>query len=315
MNRQSNVTVASSPGVGGRRFRPGPIDGWLLLLTVIWGSNFSIVKVALTEIPPLAFNTLRLCLASAVFLLVMRLRGVEWPSRSDLGGLLGLAVSGHLLYQLCFMAGLNRTSVSNSSLIIGSGPIAVALLAVWVGQERVTPWHWLGALLSVGGLCLVVSGPSGSGQSLQGDMLMFGAVLCWSLYTVGARPLLARRTPMAVTGYSLILGTVMYLPVGLGELVRLDWQAVSLGTWISLVYSAVFALCVAYLIWYTAVQRIGSARTSIYSNLVPVVAMAVAAVWLGESLGPRKVLGAAAVLAGVAVTKLGATAPVLAPEE
>jgi drug/metabolite transporter (DMT)-like permease len=74
--------------------------------------------------------------------------------------------------------------------------------------------------------------------------------------------------------------------------------------WLLLVYSAVFALVVAYLIWYTAVQRVGNTRTSIYSNVVPLVAMAVAAVALGEPITARKIAGAAGILSGVVFTRL-----------
>jgi drug/metabolite transporter (DMT)-like permease len=74
--------------------------------------------------------------------------------------------------------------------------------------------------------------------------------------------------------------------------------------WLGLLYSAVFALVVSYLIWYTAVQRVGNSRTSIYSNVVPLVAISVAALVLGESIALRQILGAAAILGGVAVTRL-----------
>jgi len=80
---------------------------------------------------------------------------------------------------------------------------------------------------------------------------------------------------------------------------------VSRGTWIALVYSALFALCVAYTIWYAAVREIGNARTSVYSNLVPVVALLTAVIFLHEPLSGRKLAGAAAVLIGVALTRLG----------
>jgi drug/metabolite transporter (DMT)-like permease len=69
--------------------------------------------------------------------------------------------------------------------------------------------------------------------------------------------------------------------------------------------SALLALNLAYVIWYMGVQRLGPARTSIYSNGVPIVAMAVATVWLGEPLTGTKVAGAAAVLSGVLLTRLG----------
>ncbi len=71
-----------------------------------------------------------------------------------------------------------------------------------------------------------------------------------------------------------------------------------------MVGSAVLALSVSYLIWYTALQRIGSTRTSVYSYLTPVVAMLVAALWLGEPISGNQAVGAATILAGLFVTRI-----------
>ena len=85
-----------------------------------------------------------------------------------------------------------------------------------------------------------------------------------------------------------------------------SWATVGVRTWVSIVYSAIFASGVAYTIWYAAVRQIGSARTSVYSNVIPLVAMATAVLFLGEPFGVAHATGAAAVLAGVAMTR---TAP------
>jgi drug/metabolite transporter (DMT)-like permease len=82
-----------------------------------------------------------------------------------------------------------------------------------------------------------------------------------------------------------------------------DWAHLSLGTWLAIVYSSIFALGVAYTIWYAAVRQIGSSRTSVYSNVIPIVAMATAVLFLGEPLSFSKVAGASAVLVGVALTR------------
>ncbi len=73
----------------------------------------------------------------------------------------------------------------------------------------------------------------------------------------------------------------------------------------ALVLSAWLALCLSYLIWYTGVQRLGPARTSIYSNAIPIVALVTAAVWLHEPITATKAIGAAAVLTGLFLTRLG----------
>jgi len=276
-------------------------------MTVIWGSNYSLIKSALTEIPPLAFNGVRLAVASLLFLAaIWWKRGRDSrPLFHDWIGIVALAVVGQCVYQLLFITALARTSVANSSLIIACTPVFVALMTAALGQERVSVWQWAGTLLSAAGIYVVIGGgASVSRASIAGDLMMLAAVLCWSASTVGARPLLARHPPLIVTGYSMAIGTVLYLLFAWPAMRVVAWRDVSGHVWWAIALSAVFALCVAYMIWYTALQRIGNTRTSIYSNMVPVAAMLVAWLWLGEHLPASKLSGAAAVLAGVALTKV-----------
>lgn len=294
--------------------RPGrqaPIDLLLWVMTLIWGANYSVVKVALAEMSPLAFNGIRLLLTSTLMLGAIRWRGLARPGRADLVRLLGLGAVGHFVYQLLFLGGLARTSVANSSLIIGCTPIVVLLLTSAVGHEPVTRWHWAGIASSVAGMALVVGrGASLTAASFAGDLMTIGAIVCWAVYTVGSRVLLRTHSPLAVTGWSMAFGTALYVPVASSAIADLDWTGVGRFTWLALLFSAVFALGIAYLIWYTAVQRIGNARTSVYSNLVPLVAMAIAVVWLGESLDVTRIAGAVAILTGLALTRRGVGAMV-----
>lgn len=274
-------------------------------MTAIWGGNFTIVKIAVRDVPELAFNSLRLLVASAAFLVTVAARE-GWPrlSRREWRRILELAIIGQVLYQLCFLGAVARTTVANSALIFAFTPVTVALLTAWVGHERVPAARWLGALISLAGIYLVVgAGIRSPGASAAGDLLAVGAMLCWAIYTVGARPLLTTRSAVLVTGYSMALGSVLYLPLAWRDLQDLSWMAVRPAAWVALVASALLALYVAYMIWYSAVQTIGSTRTSMYSNVTPLAAMAVAALWLGEPITLRKLAGAAAVIAGLAVTK------------
>ena len=295
------------------------LDALLVLMTVIWGGNYSVIKAALREIPPIAFNALRLTLASLLFLAAIRGTGAHRApvprTRGDWIGIVLLALVGQFIYQLLFMAALARTSVANSSLILGCTPIFVALMTAALGHERITPLRWAAAALSAFGIYLVVGhGATVSRASLGGDLMMLAAVLCWSAATVGSRPLLARHSPLVVTGYSMAIGSALYVPFAWVTLRDLAWRDVSASAWLSVVFSAVFALCIAYMIWYTAVQRLGNTRTSVYSNMVPLVAMVVAWGWLGEHIGAMKLAGAGAIILGVALTKIQETdAPVAEP--
>ena len=297
------------------------IDILLLLMTIIWGTNFSIVKHAFVQMDPQAFNAVRMLVASAAFLTIIvaarRLRGaggrlvsvVVTPApitRRDWMTLALLGLIGHAGYQFFFIGGLARTSVANSSLMLAATPVVIAMIAAALGHERIGRLHWLGAALSMFGIYLVVGpGAAAGGSSLTGDAMMFGGVICWAIYTLGSRHLMLRHSPVGVTGVSMAIGTLIYVPLVSGNVRATDWGAVTGSTWFALIYSALFALCVAYTIWYVAVREIGSARTAVYSNLVPIVAMVTAVVMLGERLTVPRIAGAAAVLLGVALTRVG----------
>jgi drug/metabolite transporter (DMT)-like permease len=275
-------------------------------MAVLWGSNFTVVKVATRFVPELPFNALRLLVASTAFLAAIRIRE-GWPrlTRQEWVRVAQLAVLGHVLYQVCFVAGVKRTSVANSSLIFAFTPVVVALLTAAVGHERVPLTRWAGALLSMSGIYLVVGARAGTADAtLAGDLLATGAMCCWAIYTVAARPLLTRRSALTITGYSMAIGSLIYLPLAWRGLRDLAWSSVPASAWAALTLSALLALFVAYVIWYTAVQTIGGTRTSMYSNVTPLVAMTVAAIWLGEPITVRKVFGAAAVITGLAITRL-----------
>ena len=296
------------------------VDAALVLMVVIWGANYSVLKVAFQEIPQQPFNALRMVLASIVFAAAITWifghakKGATPPrflftheplARRDILALAGLGLIGHFAYQLAFVGGVARTSVANSSLIIGATPVCIAIVSAALGKERVSWVHWLGAAVSSVGIWIVVGMGAGiGGATLTGDLMILASVACWTTYTVGASSLLQRHSPLFVTGTSMAMGAIPYVLVTIPQMADVNWAGVSAWTWWALVFSSLFALCLAYLIWYAAVQKIGMARTSIYSNLVPISAMSVAALWLGEPLTAQKIAGAALVLGGVALTRL-----------
>ena len=222
----------------------------------------------------------------------------DWVTLAWLGGV------GHFAYQVLFIGGLARTSVANSSLIIAVSPVVIAVASAVLRHERIGRFHWAGVLLSMAGIYLVAGrGATVGSRGFTGDLMILAAVLCWAAYTIGAEPLMSRHSPVGVTGLSLVFGTILYVPLMLRRIVAVDWTALSGKTIGALVYAALLAMCVAYTIWYAAVREIGSARTSVYSNLIPLVAMLSAVLFLAEPLGVRQIGGASLVLAGVALTR------------
>ena len=152
------------------RFRISRLDAWLLLMAFFWGSNFSVVKAALRELPGPAFNAIRLTIASALFLGVIAWReglgiSLRRVTRSDWWRLAGLAVLGHFVYQILFLGGVARTSVANSAVIFGFTPITVSLISAWLGHERPGWLRWTGTVISLAGIYFVVGHGARQGTS------------------------------------------------------------------------------------------------------------------------------------------------------
>jgi len=283
-------------------------DLLLFLMVAIWGANFSLVKVALREFPELVFNALRLLIASSLFLgaIWWQQRTTPRPalSRAEWIRVVVLGLIGHLIYQFLFLGGLKRTSVANGSLIMGTTPVIVALLSAWTGHERISLQRWLGAAISFLGLYIVVGAQAGLGNP-TGDLLVLASTACWATYSVASVPLLKRHSPVVVTGYTMTVGATAYTLAAVPALRSMAWGQVSPLGWGLMLASAVFALGLAYLIWYSSVQRVGSTRTAAWSNVTPVMAMSIAALWLGEGLALRQLAGAAVIFAGLVMTRRG----------
>lgn len=285
------------------------LDLLLLLMILIWGSNFSIVKVALRDFPEIPFNAMRMVVATIVFMTMLRVTSDdERPratlTRGDWLQLLLLGVVGTFLYQFCFVGSVRRTSVANGSLIIGTSPIVISLMSALAGHERIRPLRWAGVLTAMLGLYLVVGhGVDFSAQTWRGDLLMMAGVLCWATYSVASQPILKRHSPLVVIALTFSMGGAMYVLVMTPVLLNFNWAQVSAFSWFLMIASAVLALNLSYWIWYTGLKKLGGSRTSMYSYLTPIVAMIVAALWLGEPISGNQIAGASAIFAGLLITR------------
>lgn len=284
-------------------------DLGLLLMVAIWAVNYSVIKSALAELPPLAFNALRFPLASLFVYIVLRRQGsIPLPERGDRGWIAAIGIIGVLVYQLLFIFGIDRTRAGNAALLLASSPILTALLSAAVGHERLGPRVWAGVAATVVGMTLVVLGGDDGGvgiglDTLVGDLTIIAAAAVWSVYTVGARRPIERYGSLPVTAWTLWVGTAFLLPFGIRDLAALEWSAISTGAWAAVGFTGMFGIGLAYVLWYRGVERIGNTRTAIYSNLDPVLALLVAWPWLGEVPTPWQIVGAAVIIGGVMMAR------------
>jgi drug/metabolite transporter (DMT)-like permease len=127
--------------------------------------------------------------------------------------------------------------------------------------------------------------------------------ICWSVYTVLSKPLLEKYTPLKLTALTMTFATPPLVLAAIPSLNIQDWSIVSKTAWMSLAYSSSLAIAIGYVIWYTGVSHIGSARTSLYDNLVTVIAVAFAWVVLSESMTLIQIIGAALVFLSLYIAR------------
>ncbi|MFL6230241.1 MAG: DMT family transporter [Pyrinomonadaceae bacterium] len=301
------MTIGESRSKSGDAVRSvSATDLGMLLVVVIWGANFAIVKASLAQIPPLAFTALRFGVASVLLLPITYAReGSVAPPRGSVWKLVGLGLVGNTIYQLLFIVGLSHTTAANSALLIATTPVLVALLGGLLGVERVTRYVALGIALAFAGITLIVAarGVTISRLTLRGDLLVFASAFCWALYTLGVRKLGGNVSPLRITALTMLTGTPGLLLAGIRQLIATNWRAVGWMGWAGLAFSSVLSLVVAYAIWNTSVRAVGSSRTAIYACATPLVAALVSWLLLGEHFVALQAVGAAFVIGGVLLTR------------
>ncbi len=291
--------------------RMGRTDVLIVLVIVLWAVNLSVIKIGLRALSPHAFNAIRLGLASLAYaaVLLVRRRGPGQARKGDMLKAAGLGLLGITLYQVFFIKAVSMMPASTVSVFMGTSPIFIALLATALADERIPPAGGVGIAVSFGGFLLVVGGEKGglvfTWAAWRGAILLLLANVCWAAYTVFAKPILERNSPFRMAAVGTIFGTAVYLPFAAGDLSGVDWGRISWQGWGAILYAGLVAIFLCFILWYASVKAVGSAKTGVYSNLTPVLAIFFAGLVLGERLSAIQAVGAAVTLAGVYLTRSG----------
>jgi drug/metabolite transporter (DMT)-like permease len=302
-------TAGESVTPGHASTRPGVwlTDLSLILMALIWGVNFSVVKYGTSLVEPLAYNGFRVALAASLLAAIVALGRLELPARRDILALLGLGVLGNAIYQFFFVMGISRTRASDAALVIAATPAFIAIIGRIRGTERTSGRGIIGILLSIVGIGLVVMGTAndvGGQASLIGDALVLCGSLAWAIYTVWLKPYTTRIGGLQLSAITMMGGAIPLLLVAAPSMRRADWAHLPLIGWAAIAYSGIGALVVAYYFWYRGVRILGPTRTAMYSNLQPVIAVLVAWGMLGEKPTVWQIVGAACIMGGLALTRI-----------
>lgn len=276
---------------------------------VIWGSTYLAIAIAVETLPPLFAVSTRFILAGAIMALVVRARGGSL--RVSRAALASCVLVG------CLLPGANAVlffaerdvPTGLASLIIASVPLWVVVLRL-AARERLPTGAIIGVGVGFAGVALLLR-PSGGATALGIGLCVVSAVM-WSLGSFLSARLPMPDDPFAATTYEMLGGGIVMLPFGLATAGSLSPSWASIAAWIYLVTIGSVVGYTAY-VWLLAHAPLGTVSTYAYVN--PVVAIALGVAFRGEHLTGRILIGAAIVVASVAVVVRREPPAATIPEE
>jgi drug/metabolite transporter (DMT)-like permease len=278
-----------------------PTADLMLLATVsLWALNFTVSKYILDhDFHPLAYSAVRYACAALIFAgITLAWEGSLRVARGDLPL---IAVSTGVLFanQLGFVYALRFTTATTVALLFGTLPIFTALIARGSGVERHSLRFWVAASFSFGGVALVALGSGGNlSADLKGDGLALLGAATWAAYSVAIGPLMRRYSPYRLSAIFLLAVTVALLAAGSRQLAHQSFQFGGL-VWLGFAFAVVGPLVTTNLLWFTAIDRVGPSRASLFANLQPFLAAIVALVLLHERITLVQVAGGFAIAGGI----------------
>ncbi|MCP2014021.1 drug/metabolite transporter (DMT)-like permease [Deinococcus sp. HSC-46F16] len=272
----------------------------LALAMLLAGSSVVLSKIVGASVPIYLANTLILLPAVGVLcLLTWRFEG---PMRVPPGAWRPLflqALLGIVGFRVFLFYGVPLTYAASAGILTSTVPAVTALLAWMVLRERLTVHAILGVLLTAFGiLVLTVPGAaiSEGARPLLGSVLVLGAVVGEASWNVLSRLSGARLRPLTATTLVTSLALVLFLPLGLVEATTFDFARLTPGAVFALGYYALGATVLAYVLWFAGVRHLNASTAAVYTGWLPVSAVALSALLLGERLTLWHALGLACVL-------------------
>ena len=265
-----------------------------LLVSVLWGIPYFLIKLAIVDLSPVALVAGRITIAALILLPVAAMRGTLTALRGRLGTVATLAVLHIVVPFLLITYGETHISSSLTGLLIAIEPVAIALLMS--RAEPLTAGRVTGLILGFTGVAVLVGvNVSGDRRGLLGAGLVLVAALSYALATILVQRRAADVAPEALAAGTTTVSAVLLAPFAA---LALPDQAVRPQAWASLVALGVFCTAVALLAFYRLVGLAGSNRAGLVTYVNPVVAVLLGVVLLGEHLTVSTVAGFALVAIG-----------------
>ena len=278
---------------------------------LLWASAFAGIKAGMRLTPagipgpdgygPGQVALLRFGTASLVLVCYAAVTHMRLPARKDLPRIVLAGLLGITVYHVALNFGEVHVSAGAASLLIAAGPVFTAIMSVVFLRERLTGIGWLGIAIAFAGVAVISLGESGGVRFEPAALLVLMAAVSTAAYFIITKRALRGYSPLEFTAYAIWAGTVPMLVFAPGLARQLPHAAPS--ATLAVVYLGVFPAAIAYVQWSYALARMPASLLSTFLYLTPVLAMAIAWVWIGEVPALLTIVGGLVAIGGVVIVQ------------
>ena len=280
----------------------------LFIQSLVASGTHIVAKVIVVDIEPVTLTMMRSLLAAIVLVAVVIVRRQRRTfAKSDYKPLLLLSFLAIPVNQFLFLSAIKLTTPANASLLYAATPAAVFLLSWLTGKETITGKKGSGIAIAFVGILIVVfeRGLDFRSEYTIGNALLCIAVIAWALYTIHGQPLIQKYGAFEASAVTMILGTFMFVPIGIVGVVEYDYSTLTISHWGGLLYLSLGTSILAYFLWYYALGKIEASKVAIFTNLQPILTTVLAVFLLGQTITPAFLIGGSLALLGVVLTQFG----------
>lgn len=283
-----------------------------LAFALMWSSAFTSARIIVADASPLFSLAMRFLVSGVIGVAIARMMGQSWRlTKKQWYATILFGICQNALYLGLNFYAMQTIEASLASIVASTMPLLVALATWLIFREKLAPMGIVGLVAGVIGVSIIMGSRISQGVDIHGVMLCGIAVLALTFATLAVRGATSGGNFMMIVGLQMLVGSaILLVATALFETVHVN---LTLPLLLAFTYTTLFPGILATLIWFMLLDRIGPTRAATFHFLNPVFGVAVAAVLLGESLGPQDVLGVVIVTVGILAVQLSRQSKVKKP--